>query len=339
MHNYLECIKCKLRVDDFELICPHCGGFYSLLNVIYPNKKIISNIDKMYSDFLPFKLFKKEDFKNCSLKKYNSKIWLKNEGENYSHSIKEKDLVIGIKVGSYLGFKKLICVSGGSGINAVEALNKKYKMSITLYSPKNTSKKIKNQVLLGNDYEGTFKKALNSHDKKIFNLTPGINPYSQEGSKVISWQIIESGINFYAIIVPVGNGSTLWGIYKGFVEAKEAGLVKFIPKLYAAELTNGLVAKSLETGNIEKNKRALRSKAQSIDIKESFCLEKALIAIKKSCGGIIRVKEKEIELAYQKLHSKEYYASYSGSVSLASALQSNKFFSGKKICCLITASV
>jgi threonine synthase len=318
----LICIKCGKTNEKKNINCVYCKVSYSLLSVSYVPKKP-SNLKQLYNSCLPFNLFKKTDFKDCSLKKFSQNIWLKNEGDNESKSIKEKDIFVGLKVASYLGYKKTLCVSGGSGKNVVKFFYKKNNFPlIKLYFRK------------GKDYEENFKLALQNKYKDIWNVTPGINPYSQDGSKVIAWQLIDSNIDFEAIVIPCGNGSSLWGIYKGFLEAKKQGFVKKIPKMFGVELKNGPIGRSLKTGTIEKNKQLLNSKAHSIDVKESFCLQKALIAVKKSQGRIITVSEEEIAKSYLKLHKSNYKSCFSAAASLAGVMKLKKF---KKICCILTA--
>ncbi|KKQ24602.1 MAG: Threonine synthase [Candidatus Roizmanbacteria bacterium GW2011_GWC2_37_13] len=318
----LICIKCGRTNPKKSLNCISCKGFYSLLTVEYSSNKLL-NIKELYNNYLPYHLFKDNDFKNCSLTKFNKNIWLKNEGENESKSIKEKDIFVGLKVASYLGYKKTLCVSGGSGKNVVNFFQKQANFPlIKLYSPK------------GEDYEKTFKLALYNKNKNVWNITPGINPYSQEGSKTIAWQIIDSKIDFETILIPCGNGSSLWGIYKGFLEAKEQGFVKKVPKIFGVELKNGPIGKSLRSGKMEKNGKILNSKAHSIDVKESFSLQKAVMVIKLTAGGIINVSEKEINKAYKVLHKKKYLSNFTAAAALAGANKLKRF---NKICCILTA--
>jgi len=338
MSQHLKCLKCGKINKNKSIVCLSCGGAYSLLKVEYKYQKPILNLKHLYSYYLPFKLFKQTDFKNCSCNQFSKNIWIKNEGENESKSIKEKELIVGLKTAMYLKFKKAICVTSGSGIYAAFHLAKKFNQVLDIYSPNSKKKKYKNQILLGKDYEDTFRKVLKKLNSDSFNITPGINPYSQEGAKVISWQLISSKLDFDKVIIPCGNGSAIWGIYKGFAEAEKNNLIKKIPQLYGVELKNGPIGKSIKTGRKEKNKSVLDSKASAINAKESFCLEKAIIALKKTNGKMISVNEKEIEKAYYKLHRFNYNSCYSAAASLAGVIKLNSEPKKSKICCILTAS-
>lgn len=336
MYHSLFCMKCNKKLESRQIICSVCNNVYSLVVLKYNVRKKLSTIEEMYRYFLPFQLFNHYDFKNCSLSKYGDGLWFKDEGLNKSKSIKEKDILIGLKSASYLGYKKTICVSGGSGIEVIGTLSKN-TMPVTLYSPTSTHTYVDNQVLMGGDYEETFRISLKMETDDSFNITPGINPYSQEGCKTISWQLIASKIKFDIIIVPCGNGSSLWGIYNGFKEAMIKGFINKLPKIFGVELAHGPIYHMLHTGKVKINKNTMNSKAVSIDVKESFCLQKAVYAIKDSKGDIVKVTEDNIVDAYNKLFLAQKKVSYTAATAFAAALKLKKEYPNSSMCCILTS--
>ncbi|MBI4973953.1 pyridoxal-phosphate dependent enzyme [Candidatus Roizmanbacteria bacterium] len=329
-------MTCKKKLKDTQIICPKCKNVYSLVTLKYFVRKKLSTIEEMYRYFLPFQLFNHNDFKNCSLSKYGDGLWLKDEGLNQSKSIKEKDILIGLKCAFYLGYKKTMCVSGGSGIQVVSSLSKN-TIPVTLYSPTSTRILVDNQILMGNDYEETFRMSLKMQSDDLFNITPGINPYSQEGCKTISWQLIESKIKFDIIIIPCGNGSSLWGIYNGFKEAKAKGFISKIPKIFGVELAHGPIHHMLRTGKIRVNKNILNSKAISVDVKESFCLQKASYATKDSHGGIVKVSESNVIDSYNQIRLANKQISFTAATAFAAALKLRKKNPKSIMCCIMTS--
>lgn len=337
IYHSLFCMKCKKKLDNRQIICPACNNVYSLTSLKYNVQKKLSTIEEMYRYFLPFQLFNHNDFKNCSLNKYGDGLWLKDEGFNKSKSIKEKDILIGLKCASYLGYKKVMCVSGGSGIQVINTLSKN-TIPVTLYSPTSTHSYVDNQILMGDDYEETFCMSLKLKTDDSCNITPGINPYSQEGCKIISWQLIASKVKFDIVIIPCGNGSSLWGIYNGFKEAKVKGFINKLPKIFGVELAHGPIHHMLHSGKVKVNKNILNSKAVSIDVKESFCVQKAAYAIKDSKGDIVKVSEDNITDAYNQLHSTNKQISYTAATTFAAALKLKKQNPKSIICCVLTSS-
>ncbi len=335
MNQKLKCLECGITVPDSGVLCSHCRDVYSMVAVTYGTGKAAS-VSGMYRNFLPFGLFSETDFTDCPVTETGKNLWVKNEGDNPSGSIKEKDLKTGLTCAGHLGFKQAVCVSGGSGIKAVAYLSNN-PIPVTLYSPHSTHVRVKNQILLGAQYEDTFRLAALDRSPGRYNITPGINPYSQEGCKVISWQIIKAGYGFDIIVIPSGNGSSLWGVFKGFKEAKEAGLVKNIPRIFAAELKNGPLSRSLKKGTKKANKKILSSAATSIDVLESFSIGKALIAVNESGGGSVTVSEAEIESAYRSLHHEGLKPSHTAAAGYAAAIRLKQNNPGKRICCILTA--
>ena len=117
-----------------------------------------------------------------------------------------------------------------------------------------------------------------------------------EGNKTIAFEIEEQlGVPEY-IIVPIGNGSNLAAIFKGFLELKLIGKTKKLPRMIGVEIENSnCVTKAIENCQeyfIHTNK--IYSKADAITGKESFSTPRAIWAIKQSNGFVVTLAEDEI---------------------------------------------
>lgn len=134
-------------------------------------------------------------------------------------------------------------------------------------------------------YEDIFRRGVQDLLSVAYNATGGYNPIKEEGIKKISYEL--SGIP-EIVVVPCGNGTLLWSIYKGFKELKDANLIKKLPKLVGVQVKG---AAPLKTGLV---KRPVASIADGIAASESFSGPKVNIALKKTGGEIITVTEKEI---------------------------------------------
>ncbi|MFC4358732.1 pyridoxal-phosphate dependent enzyme [Halobium salinum] len=70
-------------------------------------------------------------------------------------------------------------------------------------------------------------------------LMPFTTPYRHEGQKSLAWEVA-AGTDWDlpdALVVPTGTGEVLYGVWKGFRELAEVGLVEVgeLPRLYAAQ--------------------------------------------------------------------------------------------------------
>jgi threonine synthase len=63
------------------------------------------------------------------------------------------------------------------------------------------------------------------------------NPFGVEGFKTISFEIFDQlgGTAPDRVFVPVGSGDGLYGIWKGFVELRQAGRTDQVPRMYACQ--------------------------------------------------------------------------------------------------------
>jgi threonine synthase len=66
------------------------------------------------------------------------------------------------------------------------------------------------------------------------------HPYFLEGVKTIAFEITEqNGWQAPGVVIcPVGAGSILLGLYKGFTELRQAGVIDRLPRLFAAQAAN-----------------------------------------------------------------------------------------------------
>ncbi len=77
------------------------------------------------------------------------------------------------------------------------------------------------------------------------------NPYSVEGDKTVAYEIA-ADLGWRAprwVMIPVGAGPLLVGIWKGFVEMHRAGLVQSVPRLVAAQASGcAPIVRAFEAG-------------------------------------------------------------------------------------------
>jgi len=192
-------------------------------------------------------------------------------------------------------------------------------------------------------------------EKGRYQATPEFNILTVEGAKTISFEIIDQlnssetfeQIDF--IVVPMGSGSLLYSIWKGFKQAKEFKLVdaKFkLPKIIGVQ-ADGFdpITRSFDSGNeLQKSEKGTNKKsvAGAIHVRNPTFGEKAIQSINESFGIAISVSEKEIISASKLLGKKEgIFAELSSATVIAAIekLQNENYFSkDAQILALITSS-
>jgi threonine synthase len=131
-----------------------------------------------------------------------------------------------------------------------------------------------------------------------YNRSTGINPFTSEGKKTIAWEIAFSGHPLPdAILVSVGDGSIINGLYKGFSDLKKLGWVERIPRLIGvqAEGSRALVD-AWERGLDPREMRPQPAHTLADSISASLPRDraKALRAVRQSGGAFVAVTDTEI---------------------------------------------
>lgn len=124
------------------------------------------------------------------------------------------------------------------------------------------------------------------------------SPFVMAGMKTTAWEMWEQlGRRAPdAVIAPVGHGSNLLGIARGFRELCYAGLVEKMPRLFAAQSENiAPIPLAIERGLDETPEiESKRTIAEGIAITRPVHGKELLCALRESDGGAVAVSEEEI---------------------------------------------
>jgi threonine synthase len=322
----MKCLKCG---DVHELKqyynCRNCGG---ILQVQYNYEHLINyEFNKVkgimrFIDFLPVN-------KNCFLtlgegdtpfiKAHHLARWLglknlylKNEGCNPTGSFKDRSIAVAISKAMEFGANTMIISSSGNGGASAASYAARAGMNSVVVVPVGTPINKVNQaimhgahvVMVKGPYSNSFHVARKAAENYGWvNLTTTFaNPYVVEGNKTIAYEIIESMNTVVPdwVVIPVGDGPVLVGVWRGFLELKKLGLISRLPKIVGiqAERCSPIVS-AFERGEAEV--RPWKMNADTIATGIADTLEGynddgtlALKCIRKSKGYALSVTEEEI---------------------------------------------
>jgi len=261
----LLCNKCGWETElQNTYFCDICG--YSL-EVIYD----FSELDKDevadefnnarsvwdYKKFLPV-----EDDKNIvSLSEGNTPLikscrignsmeidlFFKDETRNPSSSFKDRPNSVAISVAKEMGIGEVTIASTGNAGSSLSMYAARAGMPCMVFVPENTPQAKITQILshgakvikVKGNYADSYKVALDASRKFNWaNLTSTyLNPFTVEGDKTIAYEIyrqLEISVPDW-IVVPLGAGAMLSGIYKGFTELKYFGLIDKLPRMMGVQ--------------------------------------------------------------------------------------------------------
>jgi len=371
------CTLCNKEYSSNEKIytCEDCGE-KGILDVIYDYKKLKQKINISYfknnkdysmfryKDFLPIK----SDLNKRALKVgytplYSANnlsdilnienLYIKDEGLNPTASLKDRASVIATIKAIEVGNNTISCSSTGNAASSLAGNAARFGLKTVIFVPKRAPKaKIAQLLVYGakviivnGDYRQTFelsKKAIEHYG--WYNRNAAINPFMVEGKKTVAMEIAEQ-LNWDVpdwVVVSVGDGCTIAGVYKGFCDFLKVGLIKKIPKLLGVQATGccPFYTAFIENKEIEPVKENTIADSISVGIPRNSI--KAMNAVKKSKGTWISVTDQEILNSIKLLGSSEgIFGEPAGVASLAGlkkAIKENIIKKEEKICIIITGN-
>lgn len=317
MRHYFHCIKCGKIYRDLGQVCSH-DNYHNFLEITYDYADV-KKLDKArkkaaLKKMLPLKkakpvslgeggtpLVRLHNYSDICVK---NKIYTKDEGQNPAGSFKDRETSIAIAQAKESGFKKITIASSGNAALSAAFYASQLGIKCKCYIPKKISKEKKfflkklkaDFCAIEGDYEKIYKMIADNPSEGELNISAGKNLFREEGSKKIAWEIWEKIGVPEIIIVPIGNGTLISAIYKGFFELEAVGLTKKMPQLIGVQVKNsspvGLAIKQKKDFAVLS--KAPDSIAEGIVARESYDSPKAVRAIKASKGYVVEVTEEEI---------------------------------------------
>ncbi len=305
----LQCTKCKTEFSPKirTPICPVCGG---ILNVIYSKEQFLVNEDIKsmwrYSLLPKFPIlvtlnegFTPLIFADKLSKEIGAKIMLKDETRNPTFSFIDRGASVEISRAKSLNVTKIVCAAQGDFGAAISAYSSRASIECEIYVPRDIDLgKVYQMILYGanvkivNDYVD----ALAHANSRIIHdyVTSPASPWYLEGIKTIAFEISEK-LHWKIpdfIIVPMGHGSLIYSLWKGFMELLNCDKIDTLPKFVGVQI-KGMDPIVQVFRNKKPSNLRLKSIARDIEIKKPLLLELAVDVLKKTNGIAISVDENE----------------------------------------------
>lgn len=250
---------------------------------------------------------------------------------------------------------RIALASTGNAGAAMSCAGAAYGLDIILFVPATAPiNKLMQSVLYGatvvpvlGSYDDAF--ALSIAYTKEFggiNRNTAYNPMTIEGKKSISIELFEQfGRKVPDVVyVPVGDGCIFAGVYKGFYDLKEAGLISKVPHLVCVQSTeSNAISKAWKTGSFATLDTAT-TRADSISVESPANGRMAVRYIRESDGWATEVSDSEILDAQMELASQAGIfvepaaaCAWAG-VRKDSSLLTERFGKDVEVCTLLTGT-
>ncbi|NCD05381.1 MAG: pyridoxal-phosphate dependent enzyme [Spirochaetia bacterium] len=337
MRYSYECNDCKRVFETDEVIyqCPHCSKEQEANT--FPKGNLIVKLNKddlaklkekehvnMY-DFFPFEVPDKDVYPVGGTPLAKPKRLAKELGLNNltckldsalpSGSFKDRASQLIAAQAIHYNMDKIALASTGNAGAAMSCAGAAYGLEIVLFVPETAPvNKLMQSVLYGatvvpvkGTYDDAFALSIAyTNEFGGINRNTAYNPMTIEGKKSVSIELFEQmGRKVPEVVyVPVGDGCIFAGVYKGFYDLYEAGLIEKIPHLVCSQSTkSNAISQAFKNNNYNAIEKA-STRADSISVSSPANGRMAVNYIKASKGWCVEVEDEAIIDAQLELTSK-----------------------------------
>jgi threonine synthase len=241
------------------------------------------------------------------------KLYIKDDGRNPTASLKDRASAVGVAKALDFGQKTVACASTGNAASSLSGFAAVMGLDSYIFVPeKAPAAKVTqllvygaNVVLVKGDYAKAFDLATAAIEKfGWYNRNCAINPFLVEGKKTCAMEIAEQ-LNWEVpdrVFISVGDGCCVGGLYKGFWDLLELGLIDKMPKITGVQAEGSSPIYKAITENSERVRFGPADTiADSISVGAPRNWAKALRAIRASEGTAVTVTDDEILSAIPEL--------------------------------------
>jgi len=328
----LKCSLCgrEYRPDAVEYTCPLCGAV-GTLDVLFDYADLTARLDRdaltasraqsmwRYRDLLPLPegaavsplrvgttpLY---DAPRLAADLGLRQAWVKDDGANPTGSLKDRASALVVARAQALGFAMVSTASTGNAAAALAGIAASVGQSVVILVPVAAPEaKIAQLLVYGARVllvEGTYDQAFDlcvalCESEGWYCRNTGMNPYTVEGKKTVSYEIAEDlGWDVPdAVVVSVGDGNILAGVHKGFVDLHRLGWISRIPRLIGVQAAGSrALVDAWEQGlnAADMVPQPAETIADSISAGLPRDRAKALRAVRETGGALVAVSDEAI---------------------------------------------
>jgi threonine synthase len=280
-----------------------------------------------------------------------SNLWFKDETRSPTGSNKDRATALVIESALRSGAKTVTAASTGNVAVSLSMGAAAAGLDAVIFVPATVNEgKLRLMLLAGatvfaveEGYEAAF--ALSRECSKSFgwfDRNTGVNPLTVEAKKTVAFEIWEQlGREAPdAVVIPVGDGPTLTGMFKGFRELQMCGAIDRLPRMIGVQSQAFQPLKHAWDGSIATD-APRQSIADGIAVESPAGGVTALRDVRESGGGFVAVSDNSILDAIQTLASGGVIAepaAAAGYAGLAEALAAGLIGRGEQLVVLVTGS-
>jgi len=258
------------------------------------------------------------------------RLFAKHQGMNPTGSFKDTGISVAISMARAKGYEFVCCASTGNTSASVAAYAARAGMKSIVLLPAGqvASGKLAQAIEYGahvlqlqTDFDGCLNVLNDVVQRFPAYLLNSMNPYRLEGQKTVGFEIMEQ-LDWNVpdhVVVPGGNLANSSALGKGFLELRELGLIRTLPKISIIQAAgaNPLVRTMRENGGMELVRVNAETRATAIRIGNPASWRKAVGVLSTTGGACEDVSEQEIAQAKAELGAEGVGCEPASAASLA----------------------
>lgn len=377
----LRCVTCGREHDPLvvESTCPHCGPRRGTLEVLYDYPTLKRTLSRRsfeetglpgmwrYLPILPIRdtsriqpllvgMTPLYPFPALARELGLAALHVKDDGRNPTASYKDRASSLVVLVAEERGKRVVTCASTGNAASSLAGFAAATSLETVIFVPRTAPEaKVAQLLIYGatvylvrGSYDQAFDLALEAAEAfGWYNRSAGVNPYLVEGKKTGALEVVEQlGWDAPdAVFVPVGDGSVISGICKGFAELCLLGLLDRVPQVIGVQAKGASPVAAAYAryrgGKVEWTDMEASTVADSISVGKPRDIVKAIPYLWENGGRMVTVSDEEILEAIATLARKTgVFAEPAGAAAFAGlvTLSRSGDLAGKRAVVMVTAS-
>jgi threonine synthase len=330
----LRCVHCArtYSAEEVEYFCPVCGYNDGILDVLYDYESVkrelnasalAENSDLSIWRYLPLLPVNDRtliphlqvgwtplyDAPRLANELGVARCWVKDEGRNPTASFKDRASAMGVVKALEKKATRITCASTGNAASSLAGFSAAAGIAATIFVPARAPEaKVAQLLVFGAQVfsvQGTYDQAWElcmqaSAEFGWYNRNCAINPYLIEGKKTASLELAEQFMRLTPgsfpdwVVVSVGDGCTIGGVWKGLREMHIFGLIPRLPRILGVQADG---CKPFLTAWKDKSSLVpcdANTLADSIAVGHPRNFSKGMSAVTESGGTFISVTDEEI---------------------------------------------
>jgi threonine synthase len=328
----LRCVRCSAShaLEDTVYTCPSCDGNllveydYDGIRATWSRSDLASDPDQSMWRYAPLypvagriesppvgwtPLFRAPRL-GAELGLAN--LYVKDDGRNPSASFKDRASAVALVRAREIGADLVTGASTGNAASSTAVLAAALGIRTRIFIPHTAPRaKVAQLLAFGAEVlavEGTYDDAFDlclaaTAQFGWYNRNTGYNPFTREGKKSVSFEICEQ-MDWTVpdlVVVPVGDGNIISGVWKGFEEFQRIGFIDRLPRLLAVQADGSDAVVAALDGDGTIRPVSGETVADSIAVCRPRDGEAAVKAVRASNGWGVRVSDDQILRAIPEL--------------------------------------